>query len=200
MTPSFLKEPGFPPPLLLDLTSVSTVNDFVTQIAFASKSFRRLVSAVRFLRQRNDRTQMRIVAVTEVGIVMLLLAAMEPVVWGGGIMMNVGATVMLGEGDGDESGKAGIESCGVFIDVEKMVAVSRVVVDGAMMRDVKGGNESVGPEEDVGFAPVSDGRGCDEDATPDMASAEIGCPMVNVVIGVEGLKLTSNVSDERLGL
>jgi hypothetical protein len=200
MTPYFLKERGFPPPLSLDLASVSTVNDFVTHIAFASKSFRRFVSTVRFLRQRDTRTLTRIMAIMEVEITMPLLVAVESVVWGGGIMMNVGTTAMLAEGDGDGSGITGIESCGVVIGVGKMVGASTVVVDGAMMRDVKGGKESVGPEEDVGFAPVSDERGCDEDATPDVASVEIGCPMVNVIIGVEGLKLTSNISDERPGL
>jgi hypothetical protein len=142
---------------------------------------------------------MRIMAIIEVEIAMPLLAAVESVVCGGGMMMNVGATIMFGEGDGDGSEIAGIESSGVVIVVGKRVAVSTLVVDGTMI-DVKGGNESVGPDEDVGLAPISDERVCDEDTTPNATSVETGCPMVTVVIGVEELKLTSNVSDERPGL
>lgn len=93
--------------LPVDLASASTVNDLVTQIAFASRSLRRFFSALRFLRQRKARAPRRIIATSEVEIAMPLLAAAESVVWGAGVLMNVGAIVTLGEGDGDSSGVAG---------------------------------------------------------------------------------------------
>jgi hypothetical protein len=71
---------GFLPLVPLDLASVSIVNVLVTQMAFASKSFRRFVSALRFLRQRNARTLMKMMNIREVEIAMPLLAAVERVV------------------------------------------------------------------------------------------------------------------------
>lgn len=86
----------------VDLASVSTTNDLVIQIAFASRSLRRFVSALRLLRQSNANALIKIMAATDTEIAMPLLAAGERVVvWGAGIVTKVGAAVVLGLGDGD---------------------------------------------------------------------------------------------------
>jgi hypothetical protein len=89
-------------PLPLDLPSALTVNVLVTQMAFASTSFRRFVSVLRFFRQRNARTlmMMRVVAMRDVETAIPLLAPAERVLRGGGVMKAVGTVELLGEGDG----------------------------------------------------------------------------------------------------
>ena len=68
---------------------------------------------------------------------MPLLAAVERMLWGGGEVATVGVFEMLGGLDG--AGVAGMASCSAVIGAEKMVAASKVVVEAAVERDVKGG-------------------------------------------------------------
>jgi hypothetical protein len=197
MTLPFLKLRVLPPPV--DLASASTVNDLATQIAFDSRSLQRFFSELRFLRQRKARTLMRIMVISEMEIATPLLAAVERLGCGVGVLMNMGAIGMLGEGegDGDGSGADGVWNCRVVIGVEKMVAALTVSTEVSIVRDVKGAREESGEGAGIGIAAVNDEEGCDEDTMPDMASVEIDDPIISVVMVVKGLKLTSNVADER---
>jgi hypothetical protein len=100
MAPSLVKLRGLPLPL--DLPSVWTVNVLVTQMAFASTSFWRFVSALRFFRQSKAKTlmAMRLMAMRDVETAMPLFTPVERMLWGGGVIKTVGTVELLVEGDG----------------------------------------------------------------------------------------------------
>ena len=149
--------------LPLDPPSVWTVNVLVTQIAFASTSFWRFVSVLRFFRQRKARTlmTMRVMAMRDVKTAIPLFAPVERVLWGvgvietvgairllredgdggGGVIIPAGAAVLPGEGDpdGDEDDVAEIDGCRVNGGEESVVAASMVEVMAAVDRVGKGG-------------------------------------------------------------
>jgi hypothetical protein len=150
-------------PLPLDPPSVWTVNVLVTQMAFASTSFWRFVSVLRFFRQRKARTlmTMRVMAMRDVETAIPLFAPVERVLSGVGVIKTVGAvrllregdggggdiivtagvTVLLGEGDpdGDEDDVAEIDGCRVDGGEEIIVAASAAEVMAAMDRVGKRG-------------------------------------------------------------
>jgi hypothetical protein len=157
----FVKLRGLPLPL--DPASVWTVNVLVTQMAFASTSFWRFVSVLRFLRQKKARTlmKMRVMAMRDVKTAMPLFAPVERVLWGvgviktvgavrllregdgsgGGVVIPAGAAVLLGEGDpdGDEEDVAEIDGCRVDGGEESIVTASTVEVMAVVDRVGKGG-------------------------------------------------------------
>src|SRR5207248_4456902 len=92
--------------LSLDPPSVWTVNVFVTQMAFASTSFRRFVSILRFFRQRKARMLMtrRVMATRDVETAIPRFAPVERVLWGVGVVKTGGAVRLLRE---DEDGGGG---------------------------------------------------------------------------------------------
>jgi hypothetical protein len=149
-------------PLPLDPPSVWTVNVLVTQMAFASTSFWRFVSVLRFFRQRKARTlmTMRVMAMRDVETAIPLFAPVERVLWGVGVIkivgvvrlpregdgggdmiITAGATVLVGEGDpdGDEGDVAEIDGCRVNGGEESIVAASAAEVMAAVDRVGKGG-------------------------------------------------------------
>jgi hypothetical protein len=149
-------------PLPLDPPSVWTVNVLVTQMAFASTSFWRFVSVLRFFRQRKARTlmTMRVMAMRDVETAIPLFTPVERVLWGVGVIkivgvvrlpregdgggdmiITAGATALVGEGDpdGDEDGVAEIDGCRVDGGEEIIVAASATEVMAAVDRVGKGG-------------------------------------------------------------
>jgi len=218
MAPSLVKLRGLPLPL--DLPSVWTVNVLVTQMAFASTSFWRFVSALRFFRQTKARmlVAMRVMAMRDVETAMLLFAPTERVLRGGGVvksvetagllgegdggvMMTAGATVLLGEDDpgGGEDGVAAIGGCRVDGGEESIVAASMVEAMAVVDSVGKGGEPAI----------ERDGKGGIEKSDPELevkvatASEEEGYDedvapdMVSAEIEVVGLDIIIGVGGPR---
>ena len=149
--------------LPLDPPSAWTVNVLVTQMAFASTSFCRFISVLRFFRQKKARTlmTMRVMAMRDVETAIPLFSPVERVLCGvgvvkiveavrllredngggGGMIIMAGAIVLLGESDpgGDEDDVAEIDGCRIDSGEESMVAASTVEVMAAVDRVGKGG-------------------------------------------------------------
>jgi hypothetical protein len=162
-------------------------------MAFASTSFWRFVSVLRFFRQRKARTlmTMRVMAMRDVKAAIPLFAPAERVPWGvgviktvgavrllreggggGGVIVTAGATVLLGEGDpdGDEDDVAEIDGCRVDGGEESIVAASTVEVMAAVDRVGKGGvaRAVAASTEAVEASIERDGKGGIEKSDPEL--------------------------------